>query len=93
MTNTGISLVQYRMTDWDWIHIYKTRMGNDPFHEYVNNVYRQLLSIKRGTYFDITKHVQKGNYEIFVKIGCMFITEGHPEYEFSTDYTKIINNG
>lgn len=37
------SYARYRMTDWNWIAIYKEKMGVDQFREYVNGVYNELL--------------------------------------------------
>lgn len=79
----------YRLTDWDWVNAYKSRMGNEEFHYYVNSVYEMLLNMTPGDSVEIEKTVKTENTELFIKIVCMFITEQHENYDFSNDY-KII---
>ena len=73
------SYARYRMTDWNWIAIYKEKMGVDLFREYVNGVYNELLNMT----------VKEENRELFIKIVCMFIQEGNYDYDFSQDYKFI----
>lgn len=82
-------LSRYRMTDYGWVESYKNKMGATQFREYLHGVYRQLFSLHIGQYFDILKNVRSENYEIFIKICCLFISEGNSNYEFFANYTKI----
>lgn len=77
------------MSDYGWVELYKNKMGDAQFRDYLNSVYRQLLSLQVGQYFDIVKNVRSENYELFVKICCLFISEEHGNYEFFGNYTKI----
>lgn len=77
------------MTDYGWVESYKSKMGDAQFRDYLNSVYRQLITLHPGQYFDIVKNVRSENYELFVKICCLFIVEGHSNYEFFGNYTKI----
>lgn len=47
------SYARYRMTDWNWIAIYKEKMGVDQFREYVNGVYNELLNMKVDCSFSL----------------------------------------
>lgn len=67
------SYARYRMTDWNWIAIYKEKMGVDLFREYVNGVYNELLNMKVDRSFSLEATVKEENRELFIKIVCMFI--------------------
>lgn len=45
--------------------------------------------MKPGEAINILKDVAPANREKFIKIGCLFITEGNSDYLFSDDYTVI----
>ena len=77
------------MTDWNWIAIYKEKMGVDLFREYVNGVYNELLNMKVDCSFSLEATVKEENRELFIKIVCMFIQEGNYDYDFSQDYKFI----
>lgn len=79
----------YRLMDWAWVDTYKSRMGNEAFHYYVNSVYGMLLKMNPGDRFEIEKTVKAENIDLFIKIVCMFIQEEHENYDFSNDY-KIV---
>ena len=49
----------------------------------------QLLRIPIGGSFRIDERVRPENRELFVKIGCMFIQEGHTDYDFNDTFTTI----
>lgn len=83
------SYAMYRLEDWSWVEVYLRRMGDEPFREYRDNVYKKLQSLSPGSSYNIEDHVKKDNIEVFVKICCAFILEGHSNYSFSDDY-KII---
>lgn len=79
----------YRLTDWDWINVYKQKMGISQFQDYVNGVYDELLRMKIGNSFSLESNVKEENRELFIKIVCMFIQEGNYDYEFSLDYKCV----
>lgn len=79
----------YRLEDWSWVEFYQQRMGEEAFREYRDSVYRKLLSLQPGNLFNIEEKVKVENRDLFIKICCAFIQEGHPEYVFSEDYKKI----
>lgn len=83
----------YKLIDWDWIQVYKTRMGKEAFQQYVNDVYRLLLTMLPGKPFNIEEKVREENRELFIKIVCMFISEGNGNYGFSDDYKKVRYEG
>ena len=87
-----LSYEQYRMTDWGWIGIYQSRMGNDQFRKYVNAIYKELMAMKVGQTFAIDTTVKEENRELFIKIVCMFIQEGNSDYEFSSNYKIVKRN-
>lgn len=79
----------YRLTDWAWVGHYKERMGADAFRDYIDRVYGTLLRIPVGGSFQIAERVRPENRELFIKIGCMFIQEGHADYDFNETFTII----
>lgn len=79
----------YRLENWAWVEDYQRRMGEREFREYRDNVYKKLLEMKVNTSFNIEEKVREENRELFVKLCCSFIQEGHPGYSFSDNY-KII---
>lgn len=83
------SYAVYRLTDWDWIGLYKEKMGADRFRNYVNGVYSELMKMEVGKTFSLDKEVKEENRELFVKIVCMFIQEGNSDYDFSPDYKTV----
>lgn len=85
------SYARYRLVDWDWIQVYKQKMGDD-FRIYVNEVYKRLLSMKVGEIFSISEKVKVENIDLFVKIVCMFIQEGNSDFVFSDDFKKVKRN-
>lgn len=85
------SYAMYRLVDWDWIQVYKQKMGDD-FRVYVNEVYKKLLSMKAGEVFSIADKVRVENIDLFVKIVCMFIQEGNSDFVFSDDFKKVKRN-
>ncbi|MCD7850460.1 MAG: hypothetical protein LUH63_12465 [Parabacteroides sp.] len=86
------SYVAYRLVDWDWIGRYKEKMGHNLFMDYVDDIYSELLSMKVGDMFSLDSNVKEENRDLFVKIVCMFILEGHPDYSFSDNYKIVIRH-
>ncbi len=79
----------HRLEDWGWVEDYQRRMGEGAFREYRDNVYKKLLDMNAGTIFSIKDKVKEENRDLFIKICCAFIQEGHPDYSFSDDYKTI----
>ena len=79
----------YKLTDWAWVEHYKERMGAEAFRDYMNRVYGTLLRIPVGGSIQITERVRPENRELFIKIGCMFIQEGHADNDFNETFTAI----
>lgn len=86
------SYVAYRLVDWDWISQYKEKMGHDQFMDYVNAIYSELINMPIGKTFSLDSNVKEENRELFVKIVCMFILEGHSDYSFSDNYKIVIRH-
>lgn len=80
---------RYKLTDWAWVEHYKERMGAEAFRDYMNRVYGTLLRIPVDGSIQITERVRPENRELFIKIGCMFIQEGHADYDFNETFTTI----
>ena len=90
----------HRMNDYSWIQEYISQRGQAAFDKFTNDVYRFLLKMKPGSFFNIEGNVKSENTDLFIKVCCMFINEKHQtqqnidtEYIFSNDYTKIIHRG
>jgi hypothetical protein len=83
------SFAQYRLNDYSFIGEYERRMGKDYFRKYRDEVYIHLMSMKPGDRFSIETLVKEENLDLFIKIVCLFILEGHPNYEFTDDYKHV----
>ena len=65
-------------------------MGEEPLRAYVDKVYISLNKLQVGQYIDILKHVAPERYDLFIKVGCLYIIETKAwNYEFNNEYTKI----
>lgn len=83
-----------RMTDLQWIEDYSQRLGKEKLDDFIRIAYGWLMDLDPGQTIDLTSHpkITDRNRDLFIKIGCLFISEGNNGYEFSNDYTKITNN-
>jgi hypothetical protein len=63
------------MKNWDWCKEYRQSLGAEAIEQYVNSVYRMILSMAPDTYFSIEKNVKPENTDLFIKVCCMFIQE------------------
>ena len=86
------SYAAYRLVDWDWIGRYKEKMGHGRFMDYVDAIYSELMGMPVGGTFSLESNVREENRELFVKIVCMFILEGHSDYSFSDNYKIVIRH-
>ncbi len=82
----------YRMNDYKWIDAYITVMGNEAFFRLLHERYTWLMAKPVGWIYNLTmsKILKTDNdIDLFVKTGCLFISEGHGDYQFSEDYTIL----
>ena len=87
--DTATNLSEYRMNSYAEIEAYFLHPGSDNFKVYLNKVYVALESMNPMDKINILKDVAPANREKFVKICCLFISEGNTDYVFSEDYTVI----
>ena len=80
---------EHRLTDWTWQELYRAQLGEDTYNDYFNSVWMALDRLQENEYYDIAKQVKTENRDLFIKICCQYVMT-HKEYEFSSDYTKII---
>lgn len=86
------TFAQYRLNDYSFIPEYEQRMGKDYFRKYRDDVYIHLMKMKVGDRFSVEKLVKEENLDLFIKIVCLFILEGHPDYDFTNDYKHVRRN-
>ena len=98
MTTSETYLSKHRMNNYDWLKEYTAQRGKEAFDKFINDVYKFLLEMKPGSFFQIEGNVKPENIDFFIKVCCMFIHERYcskqkftTEYIFSDDYTKIIH--
>ncbi len=89
----ALDLSAYRidpLVDTAWYDDYERKMGGTAFRAYINRVYGELLDLKEGQFFSIPENVCPQNYDLFVKIGCLFICEmKRGNFEFNSRFTEI----
>jgi len=83
------NLSKYKMTSYSWYEEYEQKMGEQTLRDYVNKVWKTLLELKLGQSLDVIEKVDPKRYDLFVKVGCLFIQENNMNYEFNNEYTKI----
>lgn len=76
---------QYRLKHYNEIDI-----SDQGFFTYLNHVYHGLTNMIHGEILDISQNVNPANRAKFIQISCLFIQEGHTDYEFSNDYSRIV---
>lgn len=59
------------------------------FRVYMDTIYGALMAMRPKDEISILTEVAPENREKFIKIGCLFITEGNSDYIYSDDYTVI----
>lgn len=87
---TAYNLSQSRLNNWSELNVYLQTQEKSDFLKFVNNAYKILLRMYPGEIMRIEKDVRPKNRDKFIKVACLFILEGHAEYEFSDDYSMII---
>ena len=80
---------EHRLTDWAWQELYRAQLGENTYNENFNSVWMALDRLQENEYYDIAKQAKTENRDLFIKICCQYVMT-HKEYEFSSDYTKII---
>ena len=63
------------MKNWDWCEEYRSRLGEEVFNKYTDNVYTLLSDMQPDTFFNIEKNVKPENRDLFIKCCCMFMQE------------------
>ncbi|MDR1116614.1 MAG: hypothetical protein LBL33_10820 [Tannerella sp.] len=86
------SFAQYRLNDYSFIGEYERRMGTEYFRKYRDDVYIHLAKMNPGDRFSVEILVKKENLDLFIKLVCLFILEGNPDYEFTDDYKNVKRN-
>lgn len=87
--DTTLNLAKYRMNSWKEIEAYLLHPEADNFRAYLNKIYGALMAMRPKDEISILTEVAPENREKFIKIGCLFITEGNSDYIYSDDYTVI----
>lgn len=90
MNSTKENLIAYRLNSRAELAAYLGESAKNDFFAFLDKAYRLLLALKPGKELVIENDVSPGNREIFIKAGCLFIMENHPDYEFSNDYSRVI---
>jgi hypothetical protein len=87
---------QHRPQDWEWCNEYRSRMGDEAWWKYINDVYGFLLSMRPGNFLSVEKNVKPENVDLFIKVCCLFIQEqqassfpGELYHIFGDDYAEI----
>jgi len=90
---TILNLSHHRPPDFinfDWYERYEREMGEAEFRKYVNRVWGALLDMPVDSVFLIEKYVEPKNYEMFVKVACLFLFEEKIRwYDFNEEFTVI----
>ena len=86
-------LSMYVLHSYQEIEAFQQSMGKEAFCTYRDKIYSRLMGMKRGDELNIPKIVKRENLELFIKVVCLFISEGGYTYSFSQDFNIIRNNG
>jgi len=79
-----------RSGEWDWVNDEIARLGEAEFYAMRDAMWKALLSVPAGMYFDIEKHVKAENRPMFVKIACEVMnTENFEHYRFNRLLNKV----
>lgn len=91
-----IDLREYiqRSGEWDWINDEIRRLGGEKeFYAMRNDMWKALMLIPVGMYFDIEKRVKEENRALFVKIACEVMSfEQFNNYRFNRLCNKVHND-
>lgn len=67
-----MNLIQHQLEDPFEIDVYKKQMGEKKFFDYAISIYKYFAGMARYSTFEITKKVDVVNWEMFVKITCLY---------------------
>lgn len=82
-----------RMNDYKWIYHYIEVMGRTKFFELLYSRYKWLMSKPQGWtyYLPLSEKLDTDEEkDLMIKTVCLFISEGHGDYQFSENYTTIM---
>ena len=88
-----MNLSHHRLKYESEINPFLEKMGTVEFFKYGNRVFKHLEDMKSGSKFDIVKHVEEKNWELFIKLACLYNhwNYGHP-LSFNEEFTVITKN-
>lgn len=88
----SLNFSHHRMNSFSWIEEYKEKLKPEVFFKFIDMVYAWLGELKPGQTLLLSgrKNITNQNRDLFIKTVCLFITEGHEDYEFTNDYTAVI---
>jgi len=75
-----------------WITEYQAKMGIDAFYEYQKNLYDLLYKMEVGQSLHITDWANPENYDLFVKLAHLFISDSQCCYQPNKEFTIIKRN-
>ena len=79
----------YRLTSLDQLEPYKEKLTPGGFFQFARRVYDRLFAMKPGETFDIEKKVSEENRDLFIKIACCYIIDGHSHILFNDTFTIL----
>ena len=75
-----------------WIEEYQDKMGIDAFYEYQRNLCNLLYKMEVGQSLHITDWAKSENYDLFVKLAHLFISDSQCCYQANPEFTIIKRN-
>jgi hypothetical protein len=84
-----MNLSKYHLEHPSEVEIYKNQMGKEKFFEYAISVYKHFARMSRYSVFNITKKVDNQNWEMFVKITCLYRIDFPGHLQVNNTFTEI----
>lgn len=75
-----------------WIAEYQAKMGIDAFYEYQKNLCDLLYKMEVGQSLHITDWAKPENYDLFIKLAHLFISDSQCCYQANQQFTIIKRN-
>lgn len=72
-----------------WIAEYQAKMGIDAFYEYQKNLCDLLYKMEVGQSLHITDWAKSENYDLFVKLAHLFLSDSQCCYQPNKEFTII----
>lgn len=85
-----MNLIQHQLVHPSEIDKYKKQMGEKKFFDYAISIYKYFAGVRRYSSFDITKKVDAENWEVFVKIICLYKIDFPGHLQVNETFTEII---